>query len=139
MNCQPGDLALIVRNTYNTPCIARQLGHVIQVEMALPTVEGPIVWSVFGPTLCAHCGGWRTYPDADLKPLPKPEAEGEGGPVEAPLDAPVVLPVLEPEVRPVASEWFRCRWLGEAPAPRPVTPVRRAPRVAAEPQPVLFA
>lgn len=80
MNCQANDLALVVRNTANFPCVSNIIGSPVRLTR-LYTIEmfgfGP-AWE-FAPALrCPNCGGrilWLL--DADLQPIRPRGAESE--------------------------------------------------------------
>jgi hypothetical protein len=78
---QPGEWAIIKRNTQHLPCIESHLGSVVQVtepvtlqvirRFSIVTVIGFVpAWFYRGELRCPSCGGpvWALV-DADLEPL----------------------------------------------------------------------
>lgn len=70
MNCEPGDIAMVVRNTTGIECVSHMVGTPIEVEILLPSAAGP-AWTFKGPPLrCPTCGNcFIGFLDADLQPL----------------------------------------------------------------------
>ena len=72
MNCSPGDLALLVRNTSGLRCIGNVIGSPVRVT----TLESPDffghgpVWNYEGALHCPNCRRRiQILLDADLLPL----------------------------------------------------------------------
>lgn len=77
LNCEPGDIAYIVRNTSGTRCIGTLIGTPVEVEHVESHSFGA-VWHYKGRTLrCRNCGGGiYGLLDADLQPMRRtPRAE----------------------------------------------------------------
>lgn len=87
MNCKPGEMAVIVRNTCSSVCMESVKGFVIQVDRSeVARNDGLLEWDVWfykGPRLrCQHGNVFNFFLDADLQPirgLPACESEGESG------------------------------------------------------------
>lgn len=91
MNCKPGEMAVIVRNTCHSICVESVKGFVIQVEQSAVT-ERPVcldVWTYKGPRLrCQHGNVFNFLLDADLQPIRGlPQGEGEGRTEPRPVEA----------------------------------------------------
>jgi hypothetical protein len=72
MNCQPNDLAFIVRNTTGDGCVERLIGTPLTVESHFKTqVENRDAWTMRGGFLrCPSCRGvFLAVLDADLQPM----------------------------------------------------------------------
>jgi hypothetical protein len=70
MNCEPNDLAMVVRSTTNSPCVLHHLGRPVTVRERFDSSLGP-AWRC-GPTPepCPVCGGTTFgFLDADLQAL----------------------------------------------------------------------
>jgi hypothetical protein len=81
MNCKPGELAMIVRNTMRWGCLQHVIGSPIKVtQISVPDVcgFGP-AWRYSGPFLrCPNCNSpLFGILDADLQPLRPPALETE--------------------------------------------------------------
>jgi hypothetical protein len=70
MNCQPRDLAIVVRNVMGVGCTEHFIGRPVTVEHMVLTPLGP-GWLCSGfPMSCPQCGfGVFGFLDADLQPL----------------------------------------------------------------------
>lgn len=83
MNCKPDDMAAIVRNTFNSPCLPACMGFVIHVEaLGDPAEAGGLAWWTYkGKRLqCTHGNVYKGFYDADLQPIRGlPAGEGESG------------------------------------------------------------
>lgn len=78
-NCQPGELAVVVRNTHKNPCTEAQIGMTIHLGSSAPFPFG-ILWIESRPGRCVTCGGSRFFFDADLQPIRGPK-QGASTPV----------------------------------------------------------
>lgn len=84
LNCEPNDVAMVVRSSTGHPCVAFEIGRPLIVRSAFISPTGP-AWFCDGlPAKCPHCGGTvAAYHDADLQPLRPITAEtGWAGAVE---------------------------------------------------------
>lgn len=81
MNVQPGDLAMVVRNTTGDGCMAYMIGTPVKIVARGTPVdnEGPW-WTYAGPLLHCHGCGKTTFMgflDADLQRLRGPELKAK--------------------------------------------------------------
>lgn len=90
MNCIPGDLAVLVRNTSGIGCYDQLIGLPITVDAVITDAprHGPI-WRKRGDAvLCPNCRAvlMRNFIDADLQPLrPKGNSDQEPRDVMRPV------------------------------------------------------
>lgn len=101
MNCNPGELAVIVRNTEFIGCVENAMGHMVTVDApfeflslspaGLRTVS---YWAIRHRPYCQHCGYAFLVPDADLQPLRGRRNAEEPPPAESPLPKPMTEPML---------------------------------------------
>jgi hypothetical protein len=79
VNVQPGDLAMIVRNTTGDGCVDNLIGTPLQVVRAYECEDG-IAWAFQGPMLvCPACKAIEFFGflDADLQRLRGPELKAK--------------------------------------------------------------
>jgi len=71
MNCQPNDLAFVVRDTTESGCVANLIGTPVRVEQHFKAAEsGRDAWLLRRNLKCPCCGEslFALY-DADLQPV----------------------------------------------------------------------
>lgn len=78
MNCEKGDIAMVVRDTTANGFVSHTIGTPIEVEHLIDHCIGPFL-TFTGPRLCCPvCGeAFAAFFDADLQPLRPGPAQGD--------------------------------------------------------------
>lgn len=71
MNCEPKDMAIVVRDTYGLSCTGRMIGTPVTVDSSFTTeFFGRAAWRLRTGVTCPGCGNvLLAMYDADLQPI----------------------------------------------------------------------